>query len=142
MDGGCGIKRDGQLNLLIFPSSDCEESEITLLSHDGFPTVTAHAAQEPSQNARNIRWTDNRVRVLRENGDTVEVERISDGYHMWVPTEFLFNPSECTVGTETCISDCTDHLLSVREGEMLSVLCRTSRGLYAKKDGVIGWYLA
>ena len=46
--------REGQLNLLIFPSVDCDVEDIEYIWYDGFPTVTALQEQEESKDAFSI----------------------------------------------------------------------------------------
>lgn len=141
IDGGCGIKRDGQLNMLLFPSLDCEPHEIECLRCDGLPTMTATAAQKCAEQSVNIRWIDCRVKILALEKDVAEIEQISTGCRMWVPADFLGDPKKLAVGMEVKTHDCSDYRLPVSVGDILSVVKETSRGIYAKKNGVSGWYI-
>ena len=141
IDGGCGIKRDGQLNMLVLPHIDCEPNEIECLCHDEFPTITATHPQAASENPFSVRWTDSKVRVTALTEDDAEVEHLSTQKHLRVPQSFLYGYETLLVGTECHLGDCSDYLLPVREGDVLSVVTKTCYGTYAKKNGVSGWYI-
>ncbi|MEG2119796.1 MAG: metallophosphoesterase, partial [Pseudoflavonifractor sp.] len=59
IDGGCALKADGQLNLLVVPTQDSED--FSWLAYDGLPAVTALDGQAPSEDSVNIRWGRNAV---------------------------------------------------------------------------------
>ncbi len=132
IDGGCGVKKEGQINLLIFPS--CTSKEYDLLTWDGLPTVKALDFQAESDSFGYIRWGDDEVSVLEINGDTAKV--LHHGRIMTVPAKGLY---------QTCgvwrASEITDYRLPVSPGDTLCVITETARGLYAKKNGVTGWYM-
>ncbi|MBQ8551902.1 MAG: metallophosphoesterase [Clostridia bacterium] len=142
IDGGCGLKNDGQLNLLIFPTIDCDPDDITYIYYDGFPTVTAKTAQEGSTDSINVRWGDNEVRFLSISGDIAEIEHIRTSHRLYVPVDYLYaDVSSLSAGDIIRVNDCTDYLLPVRAGDRISVIRRTSHGILAKKGGVSGWYM-
>ncbi len=132
IDGGCGIKRDGQLNALIF--EDAASGRFTFAAYDDLPVGTALDAQAESPDSFYLRYTDCRVRVRAREGDCVQVEHLTTGRRLWAPGSFLYEDG-------TRCMDLTDYLLPVRAGDRLSLVERTSRGWIAKKDGVTGWYL-
>lgn len=130
--GGCGIKKEEQINLLIF--SSFTSKNYTLLTWDGLPTVRALDNQEPSSDFGYIRWGDDEVTVLENGADTAKVmfrERI-----MTIPAKRLYQKNGVWRASEI-----TDYLLPVSKGNTLSVIEKTPRGLYAKKNGVTGWYM-
>ena len=132
IDGGCGIKKEGQINLLIFPSYASKEYE--LLTWDGLPTVTALDDQAESTDFGYIRWGDDEVTVIENDGETAKVlfrERI-----MTVPSKGLYQRNGVWHASEI-----TDYRLPVSPGDTLSVIKETPHGLYAKKNNVTGWYL-
>lgn len=141
IDGGCGIKRDGQLNMLVLPHIDCDVNEIECLAYDEFPTVTATHPQAESPSPFTVRWTDSKVRITALTVDDAEVEHLSTQKRLRVPQSFLYGYETLAVGTECNLGDCSDYLLPVDEGDTLSVVAQTCYGTYAKKDGVSGWYI-
>ena len=131
IDGGCGVKRDGQINLLIFPDYRSETYE--LLTRDGLPTVTALDAQAESAEFGYIRWGDNEVSLIEEHDGLAKVrhhEKI-----VTIPKSYLFEKDGQLYG-----SDYTDYHLPVAPGDTLSIVEETPFGLYAKKNSVTGWY--
>lgn len=142
IDGGCGIKHEGQLDLLILPSLDCPAEAISHVYHDDLPTVTATRDQEASSNSFLIRWGDAAVRFLCLDRDMAEVEHIRTGRRMWVPADFLYDcpsPADLRPGDTATCSDCSDFCLPVKAGDTISVIKKTTRGIIAKKDGIVGW---
>lgn len=133
MDGGCGIKDEGQLNLLILPSIDSDGGKADFIAYDDLPTVRALEDQAASTDSFNIHWGDCNVRALEAEGDCTLVEHIRTGRRLWAPTEYLYAD-----GTQC--GDITDYRLPVTAGDTLSLLKTTSRGYIVKKDGVVGWY--
>ena len=132
IDGGCGIKHDGQLNAVIF--EDAATGRFTFAAYDDLPVGTALDAQAESLDSFYLRYTDCRVRVLAREGDCALVEQRSTGRRLWAPQSFLYEDEQ------RCM-DVTDYLLPVRASDRLSLVRKTSRGWIVKKDGVTGWYL-
>lgn len=138
IDGGCGLKRDGQLNMLIIPDMNCTEEEITSLYCDDFKAVKALDFQEESKDSIHIHWGDNKVQVLWRGEEFSRVEHISSGYRLEMKNEYLYDLQE--VSGEAKCKDYTDYLLPVKPGDELSLICKTREGYLVKKDGVTGWY--
>lgn len=132
IDGGCGVKRDGQLNLLIIPEINCSVDDISYISYDEIPTVCALEDQNPSTDSIYISWLNKEIRILNRDEEFTFVEHVKSGRKLHIPNSYIRNETEC--------SDYTDYHLSVKKGDRLSVIFQNSKGCIAKKDGVIGWY--
>ncbi len=133
MDGGCGIKKEGQLNMLLINSSSPDE--IRFESYDDLHTVCAKTAQEESETSVYIKWTDNKIEVLeRQNGSALVLHRTS-GRKLNIPDCFIYD-----IDGDAHCRDYTDYRLKVKKGDKLSLILQTPTGYYVKKDGVIGWY--
>ncbi|MBO5409878.1 MAG: hypothetical protein J6A60_01310 [Clostridia bacterium] len=132
IDGGCGVKKDGQLNLLIIPDINCSVDEISHISYDEIPTVRALDNQNPNAESIYISWLNKEIRILNKGKEFSDVEHIDSGRRLTIPNTHLRNETECF--------DYTNYLLPVKKGDMLSVISTNSKGCIAKKDGVIGWY--
>lgn len=135
MDGGCGLKSDGQLNLLIIPDQDADTDQITHLYYDGFPLARALDVQEESRDSINIRFIDNQVEVLATEEDFCQIRHCSSGHVLWVPEDILYMRN----GVLVC-DDFSDYRLPVKPGDVLAIFRKTSRGYLVKKDGVSSWY--
>lgn len=131
IDGGCGIKRNGQLNLLVIPDINCRIDELYNYRYDEFPWITALDSQEASVDSINIDWGHSEIRMLEKGEEFSRVEHIGSGRRLDIPNSFLYG-NKCY--------EYTDYQLKVTAGERLKLISQTSRGCVAKKDGVVGWY--
>ena len=128
IDGGCGVKSEGQLNLVIL-----QEGEVSFVSYDDLPKVIAKESQTASENPLFISWSTRKVEVLKKGEDFSLVRHLHSGRVLEVPTSLLYGDGECM--------DYSDYVLPVEEGETLSMVQKTAHGCIVKKDGVVGWYL-
>lgn len=134
IDGGCSLKPDGQVNVLVVP--EAMSQDFSWVSFDGLPTVVALDAQAPSAESVNIRWGRNQVEVLERGAEFSRCRHRESGRVLDVLTDYLFERD----GAVRC-EDSTDYRLDVRPGDRLALIRRTGRGILAKKDGETGWYL-
>ncbi len=133
IDGGCGVKKEGQLNLLIIPDINCSVDDITYISHDDIATVTALENQEESNESIYISWLNREIRIINKGNEFSYIEHMQSGHKFDIPNRYIRNENECY--------DYTDYLLPVKSGDKLSLITETTKGCIVKKDGVIGWYL-
>lgn len=133
IDGGCGLKADGQLNALILPPSP--DGEFTWVSYDANPVCRALDAQPEGPPPVTICWTDHDVEVLEQGAEFCLCRHLSSGRTLRVLTKYVQ-----TTGADTWCEDSTDYQLPVRADDLLSVVEQTSHGALVKKDGITGWY--
>lgn len=131
LDGGCGVKSEGQLNMVILPGGDVEKAQV--LYADELPVVTARDSQQESRNAHHIHWGDHYITLL-EKGEAMS-RILFHGDEMQVPTQLLWEDNG-----QMCCNDISDYQLPVVPGDHLSVIFTLPHGVYAKKDGIHGWY--
>lgn len=132
IDGGCGVKKDGQLNLLIIPDINCSVDDISYVSYDETPTVRALENQLPSTDSVYISWLNKEIKILHEGEEFSYIEHVKSGRKLYIPNSYIKNETECR--------DYTDYLLPVKAGDTLSVIFQCSKGCIVKNNGVIGWY--
>ena len=133
IDGGCVLKDDGQLNALIIP--DVRSEDFSFAAYDPFPTAVALDDQAEGERSYYIRWGDNTVQVLKRGAEFSLCRHIRTGYEMEILTKYLFS------GGDICpCNDCTDYVLPVKAGDELRIVERSSKGVFAKLNGVSGWY--
>lgn len=132
IDGGCGVKKDGQLNLFVIPEMDCKIEDTSFVSCDELPVVTALEEQTGSESSVCINWLTREIAVLEEGTEFSLVHHKHSNKSLWVPTTYIYNKSEC--------QDYTDYVLPVKNGDRLSVILKTSKGMIAKHFGTVGWY--
>lgn len=134
IDGGCVLKDDGQLNALIIPEYGSEA--FTFDYYDHFPVREVQTAQAASERSAYFRYGDNHVRVLERGEEFSLCEHLRTGYRMEILTKYLRGDNDAD-----CIcNDCTDYALSLRPGDLVSVIEETGRGFLVKHHGVSGWY--
>lgn len=132
LDGGCGLKDDGQLNLLAIPSWQSED--FSLYAWTDLPVITALEPQEERASSCYIRWGDHEVTLLEQTGDVARV--MHHQREICVPSSFLYEQNG-----KTLCEDITDYRLGVEKGDALYLVLHTPHGCYVKKDGVTGWYM-
>lgn len=132
IDGGCGVKQDGQINLIILPNGDLSAMET--LSADDLPVITALDAQAPSTGSHYIKWTNRYVTPLARADGWATVAH--QGAELRVP-ECMLQQED---GEWTC-RDYTDYLLPVAPDEKLKLIEAFPQGCYVKKGSVCGLYL-
>ena len=133
IDGGCFLKDDGQLNALILPNNNC--GDFSFVAYDPFPVRRVKVAQTASPQSWYIRWGDAQVQVLSRGNEFSRVRHVRTGYEMDVLTKYLYGSGDyCTV------NDCTDYVLPLSPGDIVSVVETTSRGYFVKHEGISGWY--
>ena len=133
LDGACGVKMEGQLNMLVLQERRSED--FTLITQDHLPLVTALDAQaaSPAEKAVYINWSDRWVTVVEQGEEMTDV--IYHGKKIAVPNSFLGRED----GRDYC-RDATDYVLPVQPGDELMLILRLRRGIFVKKDSVAGWY--
>lgn len=129
IDGGCGVKHEGQLNALLWRdgvfSCDCVSGDL--------PAVRAKSAQAESKNSLNVHYFEP-LRVLSQEGALARVRHEATARVLWAATDGIWQ-EDGRDHTET-----TDFALGVEAGDQLYVVRQTPRGLLAQKNGVTGWY--
>lgn len=134
IDGGCGLKTNGQLNaLLILP-----DGEITWEAYHEFKTVTALTDQEPSKDSVNILYNESDVKILEAGPEFSFAEQLATGERLWIANPYLDDPPKA--GELNKCWEYTNYRLPVKAGEKLSLILKTSQGCLMKKRGITGWY--
>jgi len=136
IDDGCGVKRSGQLNALLIPGPGASMDEISWACYDEYPRAIAKNAQVGRPATIDIKYFASKVELLEEKGDLSLFRQESSGKTFLAPAGHIWTDSE---GGLHCDDYC-DTILDVRDGDELSVIWKTAEGLFAKKNGELGWY--
>lgn len=139
MDGGCGLKRGGQLNALIIPDRDAGMEEIRWLSYGELPVIVAQENQAKAAPSIHIQYGNHQVEIVEEKGDMTVFRQVSTGREFLAPSEHFYQWNSES-DRQMYLFDYCDARLEVQAGDRLGVICQTSAGCYGKKNGVIGWY--
>lgn len=135
IDGGCSVKRAGQLNGLILPDCMADMDEIEWTSFDELPVIRALESQEGTPATFDITYLDSGVELLETDGDMAKFRHLSSGKILELPRSCLYERSDGCHCEDYC-----DEKLAVEAGDELSVIFETKDGYYVKKRGRIGWY--
>lgn len=131
LDGGRGVRGDGQLNLVILPDGDVQRAEY--LTWDPLPRGIAQESQEASKMSVYFPWDEDPVEVLETSDGMTRIRR--NGEEFCVPDAFLWEQDG-----KTYCSNYTNYRVPVSPGDSLSLVLTAPCGCYVKKDGVTGWY--
>ncbi|MCI8387964.1 MAG: hypothetical protein HFE63_05805 [Clostridiales bacterium] len=142
IDGGCGIKTFGQLNLVIIPETGCDIDNITHMSTDELPLYRALDAQSASDDPINISWADNQIKLLERLNGYAYIEHVSTSRRMWLPDSYIRDDTHC--------NDYTDYKLPVEAGDTLALIADFAntadmcpdgvQKYFVKRGSVNGWY--
>ncbi len=130
IDGDCVLKDDGQLNALVIPHDGSFDFEV--VSYDDFPTARVLQGQRENQKHWYIRWGDSLVDVLEPGEEFSRCRHRRTGYEMDILTKYIY--------PDGSVNDCTDYILPLSPGDIVSVVEESSRGYFVKHRGVSGWY--
>ena len=132
IDGGCGTRKERQLNLLIIPDIQCSVDDISHISYDDFPVIKALEDQKEMEGSVYISWINREIQVMSRGTEFSHIRHEQSGKELSVPNAYLVGEHEC--------ADISDYRPEVTKGESLSVIFETSEGCIVKKKGVVGWY--
>ena len=147
IDGGCGLKRVGQLNALLIPHKDAGMDELSWEFYDEFPEAIALENQASQAPTVHIQYFDSEVELVEERGDVLLLKHLGSGREVLVPSGHTWQKTglkirgkdEPTAGELHCDDYC-DEKPEIMAGDELSVIWKTSIGCYVKHRGRIGWY--
>lgn len=140
IDGGCGLKIAGQLNGIVITDSLADNPDISCSYYDDFPVFKALETRTGTPANIHINFQDSEVELLEEQsgigGVLGKVRRKGSGEVIEVPLSWIGKWSD---GKLHCENYC-DSILSVEAGDQLSLIYRTEKRSYVKKQGQAGWY--
>lgn len=136
IDGGCGLKKAGQLNGIIISDGLTDNPDISWTCYDDFPIFSALETRAGAPAGIHINFYDSEVELLEERGELGRIRRKSSGEIIEVPLKWVCFWSD---GKLHCENYC-DGKLPVEAGEQLSLIYRTENNCYVKKQGQVGWY--
>lgn len=147
IDGGCGLKKVGQLNALLIPDRNASMDELNWDFFDEFPLAIAEEDQAAEEPTVHIQYFDSEVELIEERGDVLLLRHLGTGREFLVPAGHTWRKSglklrgqeEPTAGELHCDDYC-DEKLEIKAGDELNVIWKTSIGCYVKCRGRIGWY--
>lgn len=134
IDGGCGLKKGGQLNALIIP--ELGSDEFTYACFDELPVMTALDKQEKCVDSSFVRVFDD-IEVVESGEQITKILHKPSGRIMSVPSRHIFDSQN--YGGKRC-DDFSDYRFGVLPGEKLSFIEDTPFGARVKKNGIVSLY--
>ena len=135
IDGGNHIVKGGQINFVILESLD--SMKFTYKYYDHYPKYIMKCDvlyNMPSEKI-NITYGDNEIEILAKDLDYYFVKHVNTGLTMWVDRTFVYKDE--TTG-KYCCYDASNQFLSVKKGDLISVVRKASPYSIIKKNGYIG----
>ena len=134
IDGGCVLKRDGQLNALLLPAVPAAD-RFEWTYYDSLPAAIAQDAQVSSEQSLCIPYGHHPLEILERGEEFCRCLHLPTGKAIHILNEDIWETDQGLF-----CEDSTDYCLPVQPGDTLSVVQHTSRGWLVKKDGISGWY--
>ncbi|MHC0035397.1 metallophosphoesterase [Pseudoneobacillus sp. C159] len=133
IDGGNQVKSFGQLNALIIENG---EYTFTSVDHVLQKRTIRMDFDAPAEYIGTVTYPNYEMKVLIQEKHFTLCENINLGIQHWIKNEYLVENGEGTY----CKNDLSTTLLSVRAGEVVSILDDTCEGyVLIKRNGELGW---
>lgn len=130
VDGGCGVRKDGQLNALIL-----DHGNLSYFYEDDLPKrkISDHYTA-PVCPVHSINWFSRCVELLEESATEAVCRQLESNEILHVPLDYLYRSKG-----NLCCEDFTDYRMSVKKGDIVGVIRYWNDEVYVKKDGILGW---
>ncbi|WP_425449104.1 metallophosphoesterase [Dethiothermospora halolimnae] len=129
IDGGNGIRSEGQLNALIIDGDN-----ITFHCVDNLLTGEIIKPQQANKNTIQIPWSDNLIDIIEEGEEFSLCRHISSNHNLLIKNDKIFKAKDVI----RCY-DSTDYFVEAKKGDVVSIVEKTDKITLVKKNGVIGW---
>ncbi|MBY0122758.1 metallophosphoesterase [Bacillus sp. S/N-304-OC-R1] len=134
IDGGNQIKRDGQLNALIYENDQFSFEFVDELNEE---IKVQKDYLDQTKRVGTVTYPNYEMSVVRKEPDFTLCHNKKLGYEQWVKNEYLVENDKGVY----CKMDLSTTFLSVNQGEIVKVLDDEQTGylLVKKQDGSVGW---
>lgn len=129
IDGGNGVKAEGQLNALILNHGKAE-----CVGADDLCTKIIHKAQTANADPIFISWAKREVKLLEKKEAMCYCEHLASKRKIWLPQSYLYEEDG-----KLCCMDFTNTQLPVKAGDEVKVIEEKGDYVFAKLNGVVGW---
>lgn len=134
IDGGNQIKRDGQLNALIFENNQYSYAFVDEIEEG---KIVKKDYVDQTKRVGTVTWPNYEMRMIEREAYFTLCENVKLGYKQWIKNEYLAERD----GSFYCKDDLSTTFLSVNKGEMVKILDAAQSGytLVKKCNGLVGW---
>ena len=131
IDGGCGLKVYGQLNMLCI-----QKGGFDFQYYDNLPKAVIQTPQQPSADSVQVTYLERKVALIQKGPSQSLVRHVATGRELWVRNSWLrYHDGQWSVK-----DDYTDYKIGVQPGDVVSVVLQEDGDWLIKKDGIAGWY--
>lgn len=129
IDGGNGVKPEGQLNALILDQGKAECVWV-----DDLRSAIVQREQAASADPIFISWAKREVKKLETSDTMCYCEHLASKRKVWIPSSYLYEEEG-----KLCCMDFTNYLLPVKAGDEIKIIEEKGDYVFAKLNGVVGW---
>lgn len=131
IDGGCVLSNGGQLNALIIENGEFSHEFV-----DDFPKMIIERDIEGTKGDLNICFRDRFIEILESGEELSLVCHVETGKKLHIPTQSIWYYEG-----KACVVTATNHFLSLKKGDEISIVEEFSDRIFAKNKEMGGWIL-
>ena len=133
IDGGNHIVKGGQINFVILDSIKNMSFSYTWVDHYPKYTMKKDVTYNNPETLVSISFVDNEVKIVDEDLDFYYIKHLKTNTYMWVHSSFVYKR-----GNKHYTYDASNQFLSVRKGDIISVVKQGMPYSVIKRNGYIG----
>jgi protein phosphatase len=135
IDGGNHIVKGGQINFVFIESLETMKFGYIWVDHYPKEEIKQDVDYDDPQVLVNITFGDNEVEIIDQDLDFYLVNHIKTKTKMWVHTSFVYQDPKTK---KYYAYDASNNFLSVKKGDIVSVVKKANPYSVIKKNGYIG----
>ena len=135
IDGGNHVCKGGQINFVFLESLNSMKFGYKYIDHYEKITIKNDVIYDEPQNLVNITFGDNEVEIKDRDLDFYYIHHLKSDEYMWVHNSFVYQDPKN--GKDYCY-DANNQFISVKAGDIVSVIKRGMPYSVIKKSGYIG----
>lgn len=130
IDGGSGVKADGQLNLLMLT-----DKRMRSIYEDDLNKCKVQKDYCPKEEPwQSVNWFQRELEVVKPGECTSLCRLLQNDELILIPNEFLYQGPH-----SICAYDFSNYHISVSEGDVVSQIQVCNDEIFIKKKGIMGW---
>ena len=135
IDGGNHIVKGGQINFVYLDSLDSMKFGYIWVDHYPKEVMKHDVIYDEPTTLVNLTFGDNEVEILDQDLDFYLIRHIKTNSTMWVHTSFVYQDKKTN---KIYAYDASNNFLSVRKGDIVSVVKKANPYSVIKRNGYIG----
>lgn len=135
IDGGNHIVKGGQINFVYIDSLDSMKFSYIYLDHYPKETIKEDVDYDNPSILVNLTFGDNEVEIIDQDLDFYLIRHLKTNTTMWVHTSFVYQDQK---NNKIYAFDASNNFLSVKKGDIVSVVKKANPYSVIKRNGYIG----